>query len=760
MSRCAWPGRLALLAAAGLLLAGPASARILSVAHKGSYDAAPEHTVPAYEHAFTTGGADWAECDLRATSDGVLVCQYLDDITAVSSCPGRLVSQSTLAQLQQCDFGCIYAPQFCGTTIATVEEVLAVAAQHDRKILFDVKFFATGKAQQIRQILDAHSWPQDLVLQWNRIQGEPQQSNESANWKQWLPGSAVVYGANDATTFPESAIAARAAAGDLAIAAPLFSLSEPWVDLVHAHGLLVYAYLEIGPQDYDEVLAWKADAVMQGWTLALKNHLDAIGCQDGLDDDGDGAVDWGGDPGCIAPLDDSERQGGLVCDDGVDNDQDGQADFPADAGCQGTSAAREDPACHNGVDDDGDGGTDWDGAPRDPDCYGRPWKDSEAPGANGALNVAHRGGLLVAPEHTLAAYDLALDNGSDWIECDVQKSADGVVVCIHDATVDRTTDGTGTVASKTLAQLQALDAGSWFSPAFAGERIPTLAEALQVAQGRGLVLVDPKIFPIGPDVKAVLASLSLPDDAIAVWTDFTAMANDLRAQVPGAKVLLRSSTLASLADAEALAQTTLAGPYYGVAPFTNNLTDDPVLGQQMVDLFHGHGLPVLPFVANSAGVLEALLDLGSDGVVTQDPATLTGVLVVTACENGADDDGDGQVDLADPGCRDAADGSERGDCADGLDNDGDGAIDYLGDPGCSSALEAAVERPECSNGVDDDGDGLVDYPADLTCKAAFGADERVAPSGGSCGLLGVEALLPLLLAARRAARRPFRTGSR
>ncbi len=84
-----------------------------------------------------------------------------------------------------------------------------------------------------------------------------------------------------------------------------------------------------------------------------------------------------------------------------------------------------------------------------------------------------------APENTLAAFSRALGLGTG-IEMDVRLSADNEIVVIHDSTVNRTTNGSGSVASKTLAQLKALDAGSHFDSAFAGETIPTLAEVFSL----------------------------------------------------------------------------------------------------------------------------------------------------------------------------------------------------------------------------------------------------------------------------------------
>ena len=110
------------------------------------------------------------------------------------------------------------------------------------------------------------------------------------------------------------------------------------------------------------------------------------------------------------------------------------------------------------------------------------------------MRIAHRGasGVGLAPENTLAAVEKALEIGVDLVEVDVHLTADGHPVVIHDRTVDRTTDGIGAVETMTLDQIRMLDAGSWFDPAFRGERIPTLEEALDLAHRRALLLVEVK----------------------------------------------------------------------------------------------------------------------------------------------------------------------------------------------------------------------------------------------------------------------------
>ena len=115
--------------------------------------------------------------------------------------------------------------------------------------------------------------------------------------------------------------------------------------------------------------------------------------------------------------------------------------------------------------------------------------------------VAHRGASAYAPEHTLDAYRLALEQGADYVEQDLAVTRDGVLVCIHDLTLERTTDveevlpdrsaadGDGAVRrwrvhDFTLAEIKRLDAGSWFDKKFAGARIPTFQEAVDLIKGK------------------------------------------------------------------------------------------------------------------------------------------------------------------------------------------------------------------------------------------------------------------------------------
>jgi glycerophosphoryl diester phosphodiesterase len=125
--------------------------------------------------------------------------------------------------------------------------------------------------------------------------------------------------------------------------------------------------------------------------------------------------------------------------------------------------------------------------------------------------VAHRGASAYAPEHTIAAYRLALAQGADYVEQDLQITKDGVIVCLHDLTLERTTNveevfpdrftregdqKTWPVSAFTLAEIKRLDAGSWFDKKFAGERVPTWQEAIDLIRGKAGLFPETK----GPEV--------------------------------------------------------------------------------------------------------------------------------------------------------------------------------------------------------------------------------------------------------------------
>lgn len=132
--------------------------------------------------------------------------------------------------------------------------------------------------------------------------------------------------------------------------------------------------------------------------------------------------------------------------------------------------------------------------------------------ASRPLIVAHRGLLRHAPENTLANFRACLELGFGF-EFDVEITQDGHLVCIHDRTVDRTTNGQGEVSKLTLQQVRQLDAGSWFDPRFAGQKVPTVEEVLQLVaahrEAEVLIAVDLKAAKVGAEVVRMAEELNI-----------------------------------------------------------------------------------------------------------------------------------------------------------------------------------------------------------------------------------------------------------
>jgi len=129
------------------------------------------------------------------------------------------------------------------------------------------------------------------------------------------------------------------------------------------------------------------------------------------------------------------------------------------------------------------------------------------------LIIAHRGDSAHRPENTLASFASALEVGADLIELDVQLTRDGHPVIIHDATVERTTDGQGPVVGLTLAEMRRLSAGypARFGTGYAGQRVPTLAEVLGFLRGRCRVMIEIKAEAVTADAQAGVEALTVAE---------------------------------------------------------------------------------------------------------------------------------------------------------------------------------------------------------------------------------------------------------
>ncbi|WP_321936326.1 glycerophosphodiester phosphodiesterase [Paraburkholderia sp. J8-2] len=180
--------------------------------------------------------------------------------------------------------------------------------------------------------------------------------------------------------------------------------------------------------------------------------------------------------------------------------------------------------------------------------------------STGKIHICgHRGHSTGAPENTLAAFRAARALGGTTCETDLVLSADGELVLVHDETVDRTSDGKGLVSKMKLAQLKELDAGSWFSAEFAGERVPTLREALVLAREIGLTLqVELKIQgrddELFPKTAALLDELDAHDLVTFSSFDFKQL-RDIKLEIP--KVPTVGITHSRLIDPVSIAREAL-----------------------------------------------------------------------------------------------------------------------------------------------------------------------------------------------------------
>lgn len=231
---------------------------------------------------------------------------------------------------------------------------------------------------------------------------------------------------------------------------------------------------------------------------------------------------------------------------------------------------------------------------------------------------AHRGASSAAPENTAASDEVARRARAEWIENDVQPTKDGVPVILHDDTVDRTTDGTGAVRSLTAAQLAALDAGSWFAPAFAGQRVPTLAQQLDGLKTRGgNLLLEVKGAHTRDSVERIVSEVRGRGMSSRVFVQsfepqHLRWMHELAPELP---LGLLRSTLDP--DPVAIAKDLELSAYN---PSDAALSARPAAIAEL----HEAGVAVNVWTVDDAARWNALEKAGVDGIITNRPAELAG----------------------------------------------------------------------------------------------------------------------------------------
>ncbi len=232
------------------------------------------------------------------------------------------------------------------------------------------------------------------------------------------------------------------------------------------------------------------------------------------------------------------------------------------------------------------------------------------------LVIAHRGSSADAPENTLAAFRLAVEQAADAIELDVDLTCDGQVVVMHDATIDRTTDGHGRVTDLTLAEIRRVDAGGWKSAAFNGERVPLLEEVFEAVGQRVLINVEIKgMSPRGNGIEAKVAGLIEKHDLIdrVIISSFNPFILRRAKRISprlacglihalDLPIFLRDAWLAPL-----IPDLNARHPHYSQ------------VNPAMVDRLHRRDLAVNVWTVNQAGIARTMARAGVDGLMGDDP---------------------------------------------------------------------------------------------------------------------------------------------
>jgi len=215
-----------------------------------------------------------------------------------------------------------------------------------------------------------------------------------------------------------------------------------------------------------------------------------------------------------------------------------------------------------------------------------------------------------APENTLAGIRAALRVGADAIEIDVQASSDGVPVLMHDLTVDRSTNGRGAVASMTLEQLRALDAG--------GEPVSTLDEVLALTIGRALLVIEIKQPGVEEEIAGVIKTRNALNDAM-IWSFFPLVLESMRRVEPR---LPRALLIApqSLPEWPQLREQAVSMGLQGVSVFHLGTSEQIVFEAQR------SGLALYVWTADLESDITRLIDLGVDGICSNLPDRVVALL--------------------------------------------------------------------------------------------------------------------------------------
>lgn len=238
--------------------------------------------------------------------------------------------------------------------------------------------------------------------------------------------------------------------------------------------------------------------------------------------------------------------------------------------------------------------------------------------------MAHRGCSASAPENTLAAFSMAIDHGADMVELDVRLTRDFFLVVHHDQNVRRTTNGKGNIWDLTLEELRRLDAGSWFSPRFRQERIPTLRQVMELLPDHVSMNIEVKSDgdprkKIALEEACILAVLEKRFEDRTIISSFDhKFLKRIHALYPA---ISTGALYVPMRDARK-SPSQLARSL-GVHAFICSRTQ---MRQRFVADAHDHNLIVGCYTINSAAHLETMLRLNVDAIITDDPGKIAGMV--------------------------------------------------------------------------------------------------------------------------------------
>ncbi|MGV8049337.1 MAG: glycerophosphodiester phosphodiesterase [Anaerolineaceae bacterium] len=236
------------------------------------------------------------------------------------------------------------------------------------------------------------------------------------------------------------------------------------------------------------------------------------------------------------------------------------------------------------------------------------------------LIIAHRGASTLAPENTLAAFRLAYQLGADGIELDVMLSADNELVVIHDDSVNRTTNGSGKVAKMPFAALRELDAGSNFSQAFRGEKLPNLSEVFEELGGKLLINVELKNYShpfdaLTKDVINLVERFHL-EETVLLSSFNPINLSKARRLNPAIQLGLLTSPGSKLMQGA----VGRLFPYDALHPYFADISE------AMVEKLHGLGKKVNTWTVDDPQALRHMQSCGVDAVICNNPAAVRTLL--------------------------------------------------------------------------------------------------------------------------------------